>query len=86
VPKSTSTNTGINQFCIIGLIVVGNHEATVMISSHGFNCLSHNSFDVSVVRANKFAELQEFVVITNLTHRNSANFCSNKSFRFHSVQ
>jgi hypothetical protein len=70
----------------MGFIVVGNHEATVITSSHGFNCLSQSSFDVSVVSANKLAELQEFVVITNWAHKNSANFFSNKSSHLHSVR
>ena len=35
VPDSTSTNTGMRLFCIIGLRVVGNVEAGVIISSPG---------------------------------------------------
>jgi hypothetical protein len=86
VHKSTSTKTGTNLFCIIGVIVVGNHAATVIISSHGNNCLSHNSFEVNVVNAKRLAELHEFVVATNFTQRNSASHFSNFSFHLHSVQ
>ncbi|MBQ1638628.1 MAG: hypothetical protein II101_03060 [Ruminococcus sp.] len=71
---------------MIGVMVVGNHAATVITSSHGNNCLSHNSFEVNVDNARRFAELHEFVVATNFTHRNSDNPFSNFSFHLHSVQ
>ena len=45
--NSTSTNTGIQPNCIIGLMVVGNPAATVIISSPGFIALSNNFGDVN---------------------------------------
>jgi hypothetical protein len=73
-------------FWIIGVIVVGNHAATVITSSHGFSCLSHNSFDVNVDNARRLAELHEFVVATNFTQRKFDSHFSNLSFHLHSVQ
>ena len=66
--------------------MVGNQVATVITSSHFFNCLSLSSFAVRVVSAIKLALLQEFVVITYFTSRKEANFSSKHLLNLHSVR
>ncbi|MEI7919791.1 MAG: hypothetical protein WCH65_06570 [bacterium] len=86
VSKSTSTKTGTKPFWMMGVMVVGNHAATVIISSHFFNCLAQSSLAVKAVIASRFAELHELAVMTYFVPKNSENFFSNISFHLPSVR
>ena len=69
-----STKTGTAPNCILGFIVVGNPAATVIISSPLLIAFSPSLGDVKVLKATKFADDPEFVVIKFLTFKKLANF------------
>ena len=75
----TSTNTGTAPYWIAGVTVVGNPQATVMISSPRFTRRSPKRGEVRVMNASRFAEEPEFTREQNLTPRYSPSFFSNSS-------
>ena len=79
VPNSTSTKTGTNLFCNIGLTVVGKPAAAVITSSPSFRALFPNREDVRAVTARRFAEEPELHNIACFMPITFANFFSNSS-------
>src|SRR5665647_1249513 len=54
-------NTGTAPYCMIGAIVVGNPQATVMTSSPGIMRRSSSEGDVSAIKARRLADDPELV-------------------------
>ena len=72
-------NTGTAPYCIIGATVVGNPQATVMISSPRDIARSPNNGDVRAMNANKFADDPELTKLKYGTPRYSDIDDSNSS-------
>ncbi len=72
VPNSTSMKTGTAPICKIGLTVVGNAAAGVMISSPGRMRRSPNDGEVKALAATRFADEPELTSITELSGKNFA--------------